>query len=206
MNSPNALPNKQRRVALIEDHDDLRVDLWRLLRAHGYVVDAYTSAVEYLGQDYNNFDGVIVSDMVMSGMSGVELQTELSAAGMNPPFIFISGESSDLQIISSMKNRTVDFLLKPFSIVQLIQSIDDALVVATHQKQTEIYQRSIDGRLKLLSPREREVFFLLLRGFNNQEIVASLAVSLPTAKQYKAEVMRKMGVQSLSALMVLANP
>jgi FixJ family two-component response regulator len=183
----------------------LRADLLRLLQASDYSVEDYPSAREYLQAGQAKVDGVIVSDMVMPGMSGLELQTELASRGILLPFVFISGESSDRQIISAMKNRAFDFLLKPFSKNELLDAIDRALVFGRQENETREREKDLDGRLELLSPREREVFFLLMRGFSNQEIVRALKISLPTAKQYKAEVMRKLDIQSLSALMALAN-
>lgn len=192
-------------VCLIEDHADLRADLLRLLQASGYVVKDYSSAIQYLQTEPAQFEGVIVSDMVMPEMSGLELQTELVSRGILLPFVFISGESSDRQIISAMKNRAFDFLLKPFTKNELLDAIDRALAFGEQEKESREHKKDLQHRLSLLSPREREVFFLLARGFSNQEIVRDLEISLPTAKQYKAEVMRKLDIQSLSALMALAN-
>jgi FixJ family two-component response regulator len=192
-------------VCLIEDHADLRADLLRLLQASGYAVKDYSSAIEYLQTEPAQFEGVIVSDMVMPEMSGLELQTELVSRGILLPFVFISGESSDRQIISAMKNRAFDFLLKPFTKNELLDAIDRALAFGEQEKESREHKKDLQNRLSLLSPREREVFFLLARGFSNQEIVRDLEISLPTAKQYKAEVMRKLDIQSLSALMALAN-
>lgn len=192
-------------VCLIEDHADLRADLLRLLQASGYAVKDYSSAIEYLQTEPAQFEGVIVSDMVMPEMSGLELQTELVSRGILLPFVFISGESSDRQIISAMKNHAFDFLLKPFTKNELLDAIDRALAFGEQEKESREHKKDLQHRLSLLSPREREVFFLLARGFSNQEIVRDLEISLPTAKQYKAEVMRKLDIQSLSALMALAN-
>ena len=195
----------QCQVCLIEDHADLRSDLLRILRASGYSVADFESAKDFLQADQAQFDGVIVSDMVLPGMSGLELQVELSAAGVTPPFIFISGESSDRQIIAAMKNHTVEFLLKPFSKVELLGAIERALAFVLEAKQADQLRIDLERRIKTLSPREREVFFLLARGFSNQELVTSLAISLATVKQYKSEVMRKVRVQSLSKLIDLVK-
>jgi FixJ family two-component response regulator len=79
------------------------------------------------------------------------------------------------------------------------------MVFISEAKQADQYRIDLDRRLETLSPREREVFFLLARGFSNQELVSSLAISLATVKQYKSEVMRKAGVQSLSELIDLVR-
>ena len=104
-----------------------------------------------------------------------------------------------------MKNHTLEFLLKPFSKSDLLGAIERAMLFVSKAKQAKQHRIDLDQRLKMLSPREREVFFLLAKGFNNQELVTSLAISLATVKQYKAEVMRKMRVQSLSELIDLTK-
>lgn len=196
---------KQVQVCLIEDHADLRSDLLRMLSASGYVVAEYASAKDFLQADQSQFDGVIVSDMVMPSMSGLELQVELAANGIKPPFIFISGESSDRQIIAAMKNNTLEFLLKPFSKLDLLGAIERAMAFVSDSKMSNKLRMDLEQRLETLSPRERQVFFLLAQGFCNQELVASLDISLATVKQYKSEVMRKVRVQSLSELIELTK-
>lgn len=192
-------------VCLIEDHEDLRADLARTLRSSGYDVIDYGRAHAFLKSDLSEFAGVVVSDMVMTGMSGLECQAELSARGLTPPFVFISGESSSRQIIEAMKNHAFDFLLKPFTKSEFLGAIENAMVFALELEQTRSAQRDLECRLGLLSPREKEVFYLLAKGFSNQELVGSLLISLATAKQYKSEVMRKLCVKTLSELLVLAN-
>lgn len=192
-------------VYLIEDHADLRSDLARLLRVNGYAVDEFENAQALLQCDLSEFSGVIVSDMVMSGISGLDCQSELSARGMTPPFIFISGASSSRQIISAMKNHTFDFLLKPFTKSELLEALEKAMAYAlVHEKKRED-RKEFERDLDLLSPREKEVFFLLAQGFSNQELVSTLSISLATAKQYKSEVMRKMRIKTLSQLLERAK-
>lgn len=192
-------------VCLIEDHADLRSDLARLLRVSGYAVDEFESAQTLLQFDLSEFSGVIVSDMVMSGMSGLDCQSELSSRGMTPPFIFISGESSSKQIISAMKNHTSDFLLKPFTKHELLDALEKAMAYALASKKEYAERKEFERNLDLLSPREKEVFFLLAQGFSNQELVSALSISLATAKQYKSEVMRKMRIKTLSQLLAMAK-
>lgn len=191
------------KVCLIEDNSDLRADLVRLLHSSGYEVVEYDSACAFMQNELGQFSGVVVSDMVMSGMTGLECQAELNLKGINLPFIFISGESSNSQIISAMKNRAVDFLLKPFTKNELLSAIERAFDILDDIKKVRLSRLRLEKQLLLLSPREREVFYMLIKGFSNQEIVVSLEISLSTAKQYKSEVMRKMQVKTLSALMEL---
>lgn len=196
---------KQGKVYLIEDHTDLRSDLLRMLRANGYIVSEFANARDFLISDQDPLDGVIVSDMVMPRMSGLELQVELAANGVKPPFIFMSGESSDRQIIAAMKNHTFEFLVKPFSKSDLLGAIERAMVFVLEAKKAHQHRIDLEQCLEMLSSEEREVFFLLAQGFSNQELADSLGISPATAKQKKAEVMRKVCVQSLAELIALTK-
>lgn len=117
---------------------------------------------------------------------------------INPPIIFISGEASIQESIDAMKQGAIEFLVKPFEIDTLIAAVNNAIKI-------ELKEINLNFLLKNLSPREFEVYNLLLQGLNNQELIDKLHLSLPTVKQYKSEVMRKLKVNSLSKLIELAR-
>ena len=117
---------------------------------------------------------------------------------INPPIIFISGEASIQQSVDAMKQGAIEFLVKPFDIDELINAVTKAIRI-------ELKEINLNVLLKNLSPRELEVYNLLLQGLNNQELIDKLHLSLPTVKQYKSEVMRKLKVNSLSKLIELAR-
>jgi FixJ family two-component response regulator len=143
--------------------------------------------------------------MQMPDMSGVELQAELLKRGRQIPIIFISGESTLPQTISAMKQGAIEFLLKPFERDQLLSAVVRGLEKDVAYMRSYVVQTTLAEGLKGLSPREREVFELLAIGFNNLQIQEKLNISLPTAKQYKSEVMRKLNLSSLAHLMALKN-
>ena len=136
--------------------------------------------------------------MRLPDLSGVELYKALINQGENIPIIFISGESSVQQGIDAMKQGAIEFLVKPFNINDLIKAIEKAARI-------EHKRVNLKTLLKSLSPREKEVFHLLIQGLNNSELMKKINISLPTTKQYKSEVMRKLGVKSLSELISLGN-
>jgi len=197
--------NTSKHIFLIDDDESIRVTLKNTLIFLGYQVHAYASAVEFLQVSMKAAPAVIISDMRMPDMTGVELQAELIKRGREIPIIFISGESSLEQGISAMKQGAIEFLLKPFERDQLLNAVVRGL------EQDAIYMRSFIDRaileegLKSLAPREREVFELLSIGFNNAQIQEKLQISLPTTKQYKSEVMRKLKLSSLAHLIALKN-
>ncbi|OIM97177.1 hypothetical protein A9236_10750 [Polynucleobacter sp. QLW-P1DATA-2] len=141
--------------------------------------------------------------MRMPKQSGVELQSELISKGHKIPIIFISGESSDEQIIAALKSGAVDFLLKPFSREALLGAVAKAIEQDAIAMQDLIRKAQLSEALKTLSPRERQVFELLAKGYGNKELVNALGISLPTVKEYKSEVMYKLRLRSLAELISL---
>jgi FixJ family two-component response regulator len=148
---------------------------------------------------------VIITDMRMPGMNGVELQSELLKRGRKTPIIFISGESTLPQTISAMKQGAIEFLIKPFERDQILSAIERGLEQDVAYMRFSSEQSALENSLKSSAPREREVFELLALGFNNAQIQEKLQIALSTAKQYKSEVMRKLNLSSLAELIALKN-
>ena len=188
-------------VFLIEDDESARESIASMLHFLNYRVHEYASAESFLMDELLAGPGVIVCDMRMSGMSGVQLQELLIIKQVTLPIIFISGESTQQQIIKSFKQGAFDFLLKPFDREDLLSAVVKG-IMQDEQRMILLQSFSIfEASLSKLSPRERSVYELLTSGANNSEITQTLGISLPTAKQYKSEVMRKLGLKSLSELL-----
>jgi two-component system response regulator FixJ len=187
-------------VYLIEDHDDLRIGLVKMLQNYGFVVYSFSRAIEFLDASLNDSPAVIITDMRMPEMSGVELQATLLGQGRKTPILFISGESTVEQSVKAMKQGAFEFLIKPFSQNELLEAVRRGIEMDLVNKASAYAVASLDNRLNALSPREREVFWLLTKGYNNKQLVNELGVSLATAKQYKAQVIQKMGVRSISEM------
>lgn len=192
-------------VDVVEDDDSLRNTINDLLAFAGYRVRTWRDAESFLDNLPQTAPAVVVTDMRMPGLSGVEMHTQLIERGRSMPVIYISGESSVPQSISAMKLGAMDFLVKPFSREDLLKAVAAGIEKDRHQMRQMIEQARFDESLLQLSRREREVMDLLVRGFNNNEIMDALHISLPTTKQYKSMVMRKLGVRSLSQLMQLSE-
>ena len=141
----------------------------------------------------------------MPGASGVELHAQLRRAGHDLPVVYLSGESTVSQTVDAMKLGAFDFLVKPFSREKLLSTI--AAAIASHRADIAAAKRrrNFEESRAHLSPRERQVHDLLIKGYGNQEIMDALRISLPTAKQYKMGVMRKLGADSLAQLMARAR-
>lgn len=192
-------------VYVIEDNESLRTSLRDLLVFAGYRVSEWANAQAFLDDLPNNAPAVVVSDMLMPGMTGVEMHKALVQRGRLMPVIYISGESSVPQTIEAMKLGAFDFLVKPFSREELLRVVAMGIEKDAQLMRSMIEKARFDESLRQLSPRECQVHGLLLKGLNNAEIMAQLQISLPTAKQYKSEVMRKLGVRSLAQLIELSG-
>lgn len=192
-------------VDVVEDDDSLRNTIKDLLTFAGYRVRTWRDAESFLNNLPQTAPAVVVTDMRMPGLSGVEMHTQLIERGRRMPVIYVSGESSVRQSISAMKLGAMDFLVKPFSREDLLKSVAAAIEKDRQQMLQLIDQARFDESLGQLSRREREVMNLLIKGFSNNEIMDALHISLPTTKQYKSMVMRKLGVRSLSQLIQLSE-
>ncbi len=195
------MPNRSDKritIHLIEDDASQRDSIESLLNFKGYITKSYSKAKDFLNNAHFERPAIVISDIRLPDMSGVELHQALIEKDINIPIIFISGEASIQQSIDAMKQGAIEFLVKPFEIDELT----DAVTKAIHIELKEI---NLNLLLKNLSPRELEVYRLLVEGFNNQELLDKLHLSLPTVKQYKSEVMRKLNVKSLSKLIELAK-
>jgi two-component system response regulator FixJ len=202
MHFPNS-SSPSKHIFLIEDDDSMRKALSGMLEFVGYQVNAFSSASDFLKTSIQVAPAVIITDMRMPDMSGVELQAELVQRGRSIPIIFISGESTVQQTVTAMKQGAIEFLVKPFERDELLSAVIRGLEQDALNMHQYVEQKTLEEGLKTLAPREREVFELLSLGLNNAEIQEKLQISLPTTKQYKSEVMRKLNLRSLSQLIAL---
>lgn len=200
---PSASEENPKYVYLLDDNQQLRADLARTLEFCNFTVFQFSNAEEFLNQYSQLVPAVIVTDMRMPGLTGVELQEKLAMMGRKMPMIFISGESTDVQIVTAMKNGAVDFLLKPFSRESLLSAVAKGIEIDSKGMQKLVKKASFDQKLKILSPRELQVFNLLALGLNNNELMDELKIALPTVKQYKSEVMYKLRLRSVSELIAM---
>jgi hypothetical protein len=141
--------------------------------------------------------------MRMPGHSGVELQADLAHHGWTSPTIFISGESLPIQIVQGMKQGASDFLLKPFSIEDLLLSIRRALDQDRAIHTALIKTLQVEQNYRHLTPRERDILEAILAGNTNKQIATADGSAAATVKLHRARVLQKMQVNSLAELILL---
>jgi FixJ family two-component response regulator len=136
----------------------------------------------------------------------LELQEKKREICRRVPFVFISGALSVTDGIEAMKGGALDFLVKPVAPEKLDTAIENALKVDAEFLEEQRRADVLASRLENLSPREKQVYVLMVRGANNTQIMDELGVSIHTAKQYKSEVLRKFEVSNLSDLISTSKP
>jgi len=189
-------------VCAVDDDGFMRDLIGRVLTGAGMNVTSYCSAAQLLEDADLESTSILLIDVKMPGISGLELQELLVRRGVDLPVVFISG-SADLEIaVTAMRNGAVDFIEKPFDGASLIERIRRA--GARHADRASTSGRQPDllvlARFESLTPREREVFDLLVRGLSSKLIARELGGSFRTIEIHRAQVMRKMAARNLSEL------
>jgi len=144
-------------IFLIDDDESMRISLARMLRELGYLVEDYASATIFLEKSVPVSPAVILLDMQMPDMTGLDLQEKLLKLGRKTPIVFVSGQSHPHQIVSGLKKGAVDFLFKPFNLDELLKAVADAVDFDRRQLKRISQDVEIRRDYVSLTPREREV-------------------------------------------------
>ena len=193
-------------IYLVEDDDGLRKALATYLTSRGWEVQAFRSGDDFVSVPIALTPSVVVTDVNLPGMSGLELQEKKRETCRPVPFVFISGAMSVTDGIEAMKGGAIEFLVKPVDPARLAAAIEQALLIDSESVLGQQRLAGLASQMDGLSPRERQVHALLVRGANNTQIMDALGVSIYTAKQYKSEVLRKFGVSNLADLIDASDP
>jgi len=186
-------------VHLVDDDEGVREGLTILLTEAGFMVRAHKSGTDFLETLASATSGVIVSDIRMPGIDGLELQQRLKAAKHHLPLIFITGHGDIQMAVQAIKEGASDFIEKPFDDQILI----DAVQTAAQRKplgQTPAMSAETVERLASLTPREKEVLDCLVNGKLNKITAHELGMSIRTVETHRARIMQKMQARSLSEL------
>ncbi|CAM3779674.1 response regulator transcription factor [Polynucleobacter arcticus] len=187
-------------IYLIDDDESMRTSLSRMLKDVGYVVEDFSSAVTFLEHSLPVAPAVILLDMQMPDVTGLDLQEKLLKIGRKTPIVFVSGQSHPHQIVKSLKQGAVDFLFKPFNLDDLLKAVADALEFDRRQLKRISKEVETKKDFATLTPREKEVCFWLVKGLLNKDIAVKLGTTDATIKVHKARVMDKMNVESVQTL------
>jgi two-component system response regulator FixJ len=187
-------------VFIVDDDEQVRRSLSLLIASAGFKAETYASAEALLSAYDPRWPGCILLDIRMSGMGGLELQSEFQARGIRIPIIIVSGFADVTSVVRAVKNGAVDVLEKPFKDEDLLQRVQAAIERDRQDRQTGA---QLTSRIASLSNRQREVMQLLLTGKGTKEIARDLGISTKTLEKHRALVLTKMGVESVVELMRL---
>jgi FixJ family two-component response regulator len=191
-------------VFVVDDEKAVRKSLARLIKSVGLNVQTFSSAREFLESDPSDSPSCLVLDVRMPGLSGLDLQNELDNVGYNIPIIFITGYGDIPMSVRTMKRGATDFLIKPVNEQDLLDAIHRAIEKDKQTRRERGEIRAIQQRVDSLTPREREVFSLVVTGILNKQIAHDLGMSEKTVKVHRSRVMDKMQAGSLAELVKLA--
>lgn len=192
-------------VFVVDDDASVRKSLARLLRAEGYEPETFSSAEEFLQNAQHKGGGCIILDVRMPGKSGMQLQEELSNASSSLPVIFITAHGSLPMGVQAMKKGAIDFLSKPFDDSQLLAAVGAAIEKSRRAMVDRAERDAVQGKVNLLTKREREILRHVITGMPNKEIAFSLGIAEQTVKIHRSHIMEKLGVHSLAELVRLAD-
>jgi FixJ family two-component response regulator len=192
-------------VFLVDDDASVRTGLTRLVESAGYAVEAFASAREFLDREPPTGPCCLVLDVRMPGLTGLELQETLRAAGRRMSIVFVTGHVDVPMSVRAMKGGAVDLLTKPVDAKDLIQAIQRCVAKDVRDRGEEALVAEIQARVKLLTPRETEVFALVVTGMLNKQIASRLGIVEKTVKVHRARVMEKMQAGSVAELVRLAD-
>ncbi|MET4256370.1 FixJ family two-component response regulator [Bradyrhizobium sp. S3.12.5] len=193
-------------VYVVDDDESFRTAIERWLKLAGYEVVSYWSAQQLL-DDLPGADkpACILLDVQIPGLSGPELQARLVERGSTLPIVFLTGHADTATTVRAIKAGAEDFLTKPVSSEQLIDAIERALVRRETLRGEQSRLDSLRALLTSLTPRERQVFDLIVRGKINRQIAYELGTTERTVKAHRHQVMTKMQVLSFAELVSVAE-
>lgn len=190
---------------VIDDDPSVRKSLARLLKLAGWRVETFASADAFLQSSLPEGPACAVLDVQMPGLDGLDLQRTLAERNAQLPIVFLTGHGDIPMTVRAMKAGALDVLTKPFRAHELLAAIEQAIAGQAQSRQAGADLAGLRQRADTLSPREREVMALVVRGLLNKQVGHQLGVAERTIKAHRAQVMRKMRADSLAELVRMSE-
>jgi two-component system response regulator FixJ len=191
-------------VFVVDDDADLREALVQLLEAAGLQVASYPDGAAFLAACEQDRPGCLLLDVAMPGMTGLEVQAELTRRGNPLPIVFLTGHGDIPMAVRAVQAGAVDFLEKPVTGGTLLERVHRALALDQDARDARAMSREIAERARRLSQREREVMALVVGGSSSKEVARLLGISVRTVEAHRTHVMHKMGATNLAELVAMA--
>jgi FixJ family two-component response regulator len=193
------------KVFVVDDDAAFAASLLRLLQSANISAEAFGSAREFLAHAVASGPACVLVDLRMPEVDGLELQDALDRSARKPPVIFISGAGEISDSVKAMRAGAIDFLTKPLDERHLFDAIARACSEDVRQREERQLRADAQQRLARLTPRETQVCHLVAQGLLNKQVAAHLGLSEPTVKAHRQQVMSKLKVDSVAALVRLVD-
>jgi two-component system response regulator FixJ len=197
--------NNQEIVFIIDDDQSVRNSLQLFLISVGYQVESFGSSEDFLSREVHDGPGCLILDVNLSGKTGIELQEELIKINSLLPIIFISGHGNILMSVKALKRGAVNFLEKPFSEDELLQSIEEALKLSQKLSSEKEEKQKARELLQTLTPRETEILKYVITGMLNKQIASELQIAEQTVKLHRQKICEKLGIRSVPEMIRIAE-
>ena len=191
-------------VFVIDDDASFLRSIARWFRGHGYLVECFSSAADFLARGLMQAEGCVVVDLRMPGMDGMSFQKALGESHHPLPVIFLTGHGDIQTSVAAMKGGAEDFLVKTAPREALLAAVERALARDAGEREVRLRQRAMMMRFAELTPREREVLSQVLSGRLNKQIAAAMGIDERSVKRHRHNLMSKIGVSSVAELAQLA--
>ncbi len=187
-------------IYVIDDNEEVAASLCCLVESVGYPAKAYNDAKSFLAAYNSKEAGCLVLDVRMPEISGLELQERLVKKEINIPIIFITSYADVPMAVRAMKKGAEEFLTKPVNSQVLLEAINKAVAKDISNRLSEEKQAIIQAQVNRLTPREREVMHLVVKGNLSKVIAHKLGISPKTVELHRAKIMEKMEVRAVAEL------
>jgi FixJ family two-component response regulator len=199
-----AEPIQQQATVFIVEHDpESRREVRALAASVGLNAKAYASAQAFLGNCEPQMAGCLVLEVMLPGMTGLELQRRLAADDIVLPLIFTTVLDEVSTATKAMRAGALDFLVKPYSQQALLESIHTAIQIDRRRRREQAVRSERDARMAQLTDRQLQVLQLVVEGSKTKDIASQLNISSKTVDNHRVSAMEKMGVDSIAHLIRL---
>jgi len=192
-------------IYVVDDDVSVCRSLSLLLKSHGFKVETFTRAAEFLAFKHPKVPSCLLLDIRLPDINGLILQEKMIQQGINIPIIFITGHGDVPKSVKAIKAGAIDFFIKPFTAPKLLDAIALALVESKAANRKQAEKAKIWRNIKTLSPRELEVFRLVVNGMLSKQIALKRGTALQTIKVHRQRVMHKMQAKTVTDLIHLAQ-